>query len=785
MMILGVIATSVGCTESNTDQDPNAPSAKFVLGEPGTYDVEITLTSNLVSDYAYTVTTDMDAVAPAPVVLFAEGTTGEVTEDVTSIKVSSLEGSTEYKIFICAKYSDSLGYGEVVELGSFTTADYSDFVTILPSDDMFSIKMYIEVPEGKTIAYTVMDLDDYNTWMGYGTFYDAYFLSWNKDIINAVTESQVVVCSGDSTFAPGQAVRVIVAEVEDGPIDAYDRETYRALFDVDSYAADFTAGTMKDADDYWTTEYHFSETANVAPPETVDNPVGCEILSTTTQTATLSFTKPEGVEQYVYSIYETSGWDYVISQLGYDGAIFFATMYPDDLGTDDMVIEATGLQQGLTYKAILIGNIAGSDGTKISVNIVEFAPSEPTKPAPELTVTAIDAPEGEEVSPFVVWFNIKCDSQDATYIKYLCNDYRSWLLELNSGSTYTSLMNANGNIINNVEVIEGINSDEGYNIYFSSLAETETCLVVVAGNDEYSESSAEDESARASNTTIAIPDAELVDSDLFTSLLGSWTATAYVMILDDNGNYALSSTPNTGTVKISSVPEYPETLTDEVYAAYHPKMTIEQVDSLYEQFKVSSAKFEKEVRGQNRLLCEGSIPGNGNFAVSYSSPYDLFYDENYTVAVTTDDIFKDFGPKWFLEIREDDEVVIPIDPTIIPSFYGYNSTDALYQYAIDPVTYSTNTEITEFAVKVSEDRNTITLLPKYYDFVQYYYSAGYSSMGYFFQMFMCKDLVLTRNTTDVTGVAPHAYTKFKNVETKKVSAKSYDAIVELFNAFDN
>ncbi len=786
VLLLSMVATSFSCTEdsTNTTVDPNTDaSAQFTLGEVGTYQVEVEVVSSLVSQCAYQVTTDMSATAPAPAVLFAEGTVETISDSPATITVSSLEGDTEYKIFICAKYDEALGYSDVVELGSFTTAGYSEFVTIMPSDDLFSIKMYIEVPEGKTIAYCAIDLDDYKTWMEYGVFYDAYFLTAEKGKLDVVTESQIVTYDGDGTFAPGQAVQVIVGEVVDGELDYYNRETWEPLFDVDSYAADLASIGSIDPDDYWTTDYHFSQTTNVTGPTVLDDHIGYEIVSSTTQSVTFSLTMPDAIDQYVYSVYGTSDWNYLVSVLGEDGAIFFATAYYDGYATEDMLVTATDLEAGLTYQLILIGRGTNSNGAEITLDIVEFAPAEATLPAPTVKVSAIDVPEGYEESAFEVWFNIKSDSKDVSYIKYLCNDTRSWLLEINEGSSYTSLMDANGNLINTAEVIDSINSDEGYNMAFSSTADTETGLLVVAGNIEETESSAEAADAYATNWTIPIPDADTVYSDLFTALLGDWTATAYVMTSDDSGyTYYRSTTPITGDVTISTAPAYPETLSDEVYAAY-PSKTTAEVDELFEQFKESSAKFEASVRGQNRLLCEGSV--EGNFDTGYSSPFDLFYDEYYTIAVTTDDLFNDFGPKWFLEIHDDGSVTIPIDPLYIPPFNGYSSTFPLYQYAVEPYEYVVSDEITEFSVTVSDDRNTITLNDKYYDGVQYCYSAGYDYYGFFIQSFMCYKMTLTRN--EVAASIPQLYplTELKGVDKVYVTAKSMEQITSKLESMLN
>ncbi|MFR9508987.1 MAG: hypothetical protein SNH07_04480 [Rikenellaceae bacterium] len=760
LAVIGLLSTIMSCEEdkaTTTPEDPEDPnvdevvySADFVLGTPGIYGVDIMLTGTNVVGYAYLVTTDIDADAPDAAIIFAEGVTGSVTESETTISVASLEGNTQYKIFICAEF-DTIGYGDVVELESFTTEGYSEFVTLLTPDDMYSVKMYISVPEGSTVSYMAMDLDNYDTFIGSYAWITADFFSSVKSNQTVITESQVVSLSG---FGPGQAVKVLVSEVEDGELDYYGRETYQALYDYDGYSSDVSTNGSVDSDDYWLTEFHYAETTNTTPPVLVDAPVECEIISTTTQTVTMKFTMNDQVDQFVYSSYTAASWEYLVEYFGFDGAIYFSTAYYEGLGTESMTYTATGLQLGLTYQMVLVGH-ANEEGTEHSINIVEYAPSEATLPAPTITVTAIDTPEGEVESPLQAWFNIKCDNKDAYYIKYLCNEYRAWMFEYNSGGTNTSLMAANGNIITDSSIIDAVNSDAGYNIVFDSWEETTTRLLVVAVNSEETQSDAEAESSYADYTTGSLPAVDPVDSDLFESLKGEWTAHAYRMEVNDiTGEYYPSTTETTAQVTIGYMPSYPDELSDDVYNAYYG-MTTEEVDALFEEFKVSSQKYEDKLKGQNRILCQGLDVGS--FSTTYYSPFDLFYDDYYAAAVTTDDLFFDYGPKWTLEVNADGSVIVPVDINTIPPFNGYSYTYPLRLFAIEPYEWIYNTDITSFDVTVSDDRNTITILPKEHEGYTYYFSAAYVMYGYLIQSFVCHELVLTRNDSSASApsyVAP-------------------------------
>ncbi len=764
LLLLTLFAALIGCTETDPSTDstgdeqtnPDELIAEFSLGTPSISTVDISLTSQNAIAYAYQITTNTDDEAPDPAIIFAEGTTGDIESDQSTISIAGLDGATTYKIFICAEFADNAGYSDVAEL-EFTTETFTQFVTILPSDDKFSVKFHIEVPAGEMIGYTILDLETYLGLLDYG-YTDPDFLQEAEELLNIVTESTTIVFDGwyatdedtgevylDSTPQPGQSLRLIVSAMQDGGTDVYGRQVYEAKFDYDKYIQTIENYGEVSIDSFWLTEYYELINFNVEPPTLIDAPAECSIESITTRSVEFDIALNDQINAIAYLHLDNETWQTINDELGYDGAIYWATNNAS-VSYEDFTYTATSLDVGTTYTLVLVGR-ANDDGTEHSVNIVEFTPIEPTKAAPEIIVTGIQAPEGEVESALKVWFNIKSPTKDVVYIEYLCNDTREWIHILNSGYTYTDMMETPYTIDDGTS-IDAINSDEGFNICFDSWEETSNRLVVSAANDEETMSDPEDESARADNTTIALPYATPVESTLFEDLKGEWLVSAKLMdatynSATDTYTYNPSSTVTTTTINICDSPEYPTVCPDYAYDLY-PSMTTDEVDELFAEFLVSAAKYEEKTRGQNRLVCEGLALVD--YFTTYLSPFDLFVDETYYAAVTCDDLFLDYGPKWNLQIGEGDTVILPMDPTVIPSLANHEYFE-IVQCAVDIDNAEYSTEVTELEVTISEDKNTMTVQPKVKDGITYYYSAGYMYYDSYSPMFICSSFELTRVTS--------------------------------------
>lgn len=372
-------------------------------------------------------------------------------------------------------------------------------------------------------------------------------------------------------------------------------------------------------------------------------------------------------------------------------------------------------------------------------------------PEPTIKVTGVKSD-----NPFEVKFNVKCTSAANNPIEkasFACNYVREFNAAINSEHyTYAELvkMNTLNGIYFDDSEVKKMNSPEGYDVTFPSREDAASGLVVMGWNTEGRPSNpdAADSEAYAESRSPQIPDAEKVESPLFTELLGDWTATTTlhavktIYVKDENGNYLEDENGNVVTEKETITKEvkskvtigdltYPETLSQADYDVYlNAGLTKEQTDAYFAEFKELAANFNRKERGQNRLLCQGldfdQLDEDGYYKglLDYKSAWDLFVSPDYSSS-SVEDGFYDFGPKWHLQIDKNGNVFVPVNVNrILPLtnwknaevlFFGYNpdTNEAM----MGPQNDSDDTSTwPNFPVEISEDKNTITIKPFVYSY---------------------------------------------------------------------
>ena len=163
------------------------------------------------------------------------------------------------------------------------------------------------------------------------------------------------------------------------------------------------------------------------------------------------------------------------------------------------------------------------------------------------------------------------------------------------------------------------------------------------------------------------------------------------------------------------------------YQSGCPSEFVEQVDVFN----------QKRLADKNSLLIQGwfldsRYGEDGPYA--FRSPYDLLMSRDYN-AMTYEQLFFDFGPKIFMEVKSDGTLAI------ISEAHRYMPVEAwgagLYLGGISPDrtavmgNYSPNIPALEFPVTVSEDNKTLTIEPANYDGTKYYLNVlrmGYSGL---------------------------------------------------------
>lgn len=612
--------------------------------------------------------------------------------------------------------------------------------------------------------------------------------------------------------APGEPLYLIMAEVAKGEHPyGWGEGWYLIPFDQMGYADAFMAYLMEETTEmpdqnlYWNEgAWHKRIEVVAEPPKPYEGKVHITATDLSTQNGVINFTPDETTPpaMYTLAIVEDDIYQQIITNYlnGKEEHLqWFVTSYIAmyTLGTNtvpgsqafqiSMMDFFYELTPGGTYHAMAVcmngeevydenygEEVLVADPSAQSFSHLVFQLPDYTLDAPVIEVTAL-----EPTSPYLVGYNVKCTTTATAPVveaAYACNYLREFENELKY-STYADILNENRvyGAFSSAE-LEAINSPEGLNIEFDSREDATSRLAVMGWNSEGRPSNpdSEDGKAWADAKSGVLPDAERIESEYFTSLQGTWTATATVQ--KKTYDYSLRKyvwkaveTPVTSEVVIGDV-TVPETLTDDVYEIYAGAgVSKEDTDMYFAQLQEETAKFNAKVRGQNRMLCTGWGFDKHSSSMKYSNlrtatPWDLFIDTSGYNTSTVDIMFYDFGPKWFIQVAEDGSLFIPVNVNRIAPLTnwvrgqehyltGVNAETGYALYApADEADYDDVTKWNNIPVEVSEDGNTITIKSFVYDELTYYPGIIYNYLGSLslFNTQICSDVVLTRVSDETT-----------------------------------
>ncbi|MEG2065102.1 MAG: hypothetical protein RRY23_08195 [Alistipes sp.] len=286
--------------------------------------------------------------------------------------------------------------------------------------------------------------------------------------------------------------------------------------------------------------------------------------------------------------------------------------------------------------------------------ITKIATANPSTAAPTIDFKAyVSDKYGAEFGAYS-YNSICCDikTTNTTTFKDCVMETSKVTALLAGGATLETIVKEHGLDWTMPEDLADLNSAEGYIGYWKSGIKSNTAYtIIVYAQNSYGTSTI----ASATATTTAKSG---VNSELFTLLLGDWTATM--------------------TVKNASA----------------------QSESI--SFPVTIAKGVNEsteiaYKNDNRLVCLGYA------GKEYRSPQNLIDEVAYYKSHPSE-AYVDYGPKWFLEIADGDVVTVPSSDKVAPlyGYYeypsyiaGYNGSDVSAQRA--------------FAVEVSADKTQLTI----------------------------------------------------------------------------
>lgn len=711
-----------GCSDNNEDKPvpppPVDPVFEVSLGAVGINSAEITLKTAAISDFAYMVQ-QASAEAPTATTIYATGTVEKLTDGDTKLTISGLEAVTEYTVYFAYKLEDK--FADVKSL-DFTTANYTELFTLTDRGPDY-ISFHIETDADKYYKIAMMDwmmAKSMSEQMG-RTDYD--FVLSGRVFQGPQT---ITFKSGDPIYPddpyyegynwvimPGQCFRLIIAEC--------DQEGNQGEIDWDA---------PEDERIVWYGFQH-TEKVNVGDPLPSQYKVEVEIEKLTTRSVHIFINPDEEIAGYGALFGTKPEIDSYIEEIGEAG--MHAMALDQQLGTLSGVEPGIYkwdklLLEGIEYSFVTVG--IEEDKITQTVSRMDFTPIKATLPAPQVVVTHIDNPEGEN-SAFQTWFNIKAPNGDASKGVYLFNTKAEWDAVLKQGTTFMDMLDENG-VDLGVNGVDQINSGAGLNIGFDTEEETAFILAIGLYNSEETIGVGNCEATSLSDT----PDAP-VNSSLFTDLPGDWTGTA----TDTAGK--------TYTFKVTIAGEVesgPATLPEDVYDLY-PSFTREQVDAFFAEFKEGVTETNAKYKGKNRLVCRGlQVDPSAAYypeRMGYLSPWDLFVHTKYDNS-STKQVFLDYGPKWFLQIAEGDVVTVPTDRLRIPILCNFS--DPMYLVGFRMIdNYNSEIISPAFPVTVSQDKQTITVNPFVNGDKTYYPAVTYASYGREVVLFRGKSpIVLTR-----------------------------------------
>ena len=785
-------------------------AVKFSVANVNSTSAVFNVTSSEVDSVAYYVhegaatVEDMDLV-----VLYAtaleEGRVANLVGDSCAFSIYSLEANTEYTAFVV--YTEDDGF--VAKSVTFTTISYDRIINVVETRKT-GFKFHFNVPDTMTYMYAFLPTEQYNSFRSYGWADDVTFLLDGRTFTGPQTveinSDEDWLYEGDGGFFihPGSAYTLMIAECDaEGNLLYEENPDYqggwgggwgplapatRAGSIVAPRVGDYTEEARTD-DEFYPTGLYARQNL-YAELTMVDSKVKVELTGKTERRIKIRCTADEDV-QYVVAPYEKSMYNEFVSLVTEEAvASTLLEYYGYEIytGTQDFEIDENilYLEPDSTYIISVVG-VYAEDASVLSYDSLHVTLTKSTLPAAVVEITQGTNPEGE-VTPDLVWFNIKAPEKNVFGAKHIANYTKEVQKMLNQGYTYEELLSWYGADLTE-EDVQAINSDEGLTICISSMEDMESTLIIGAYNEEES---------MAVYTGVArsaeLPTLDPVNSSLFEDLKGEWTAriiqthseTLWMSdesmenwwTVDSTWIDTTYTTLSLGQSFDNSPASFDESIDAywDVYATHFNKAlengaTEEQadeyaktqVDAQFALYKEAAAKYENKYKGQNYLL------GLGLDALHpYATPWDLFCSSDY-VAYDVEEIFYAYGPKLFFQVQEGDQLVLLGDATVtyLPPVAGWNYYDVLLMgynptYANEGMYYTGS-----YPVEISEDKNTLVIKGIEVEDSETFYPA-LGSMGYGWPEFFTKtteDIVLTRGAA-ATRAAKFEFNAPKNVKTK-------------------
>ena len=819
-MVVALVALSAGFTSCSDDDDaPAGPSTSVTVpseadGSVTATTAKFTFTTSGVTELAYKAVKveaeDRAADAPEAEVIFAEAEkTFPMVDGENVIEVDGLEGATDYVVYFAMKTVQ-----ETFRLESYnvTTAGYGDQLLTMISTSPFSVKFHVNMPDTADWVLLLGDRETYEQMKMYFGQSDAGFLE-SVGCINYKGSQTIEIKDGDFwytevdwdgtvlgdmtyTIKPGSAYVMLISAAYWGEVPNVWPETWRWMpyYEVtgggggwddwldDDMGVMNTRGAMNlgeytevctDEGVTFTHEYAkqcFWTNPAALPAE--GEGVEVTLRKLTERTAYFEMVPSENCLSYHVLPLSDEDYSMLTSFIGEAGMQAYVLNYGEPLaGGNEYVM--TGLTVGANYHMMVTG-LFEENGAVQTFYHEKFSPQESTLPLCELVVTGVD----EKNTHDKVYFNVKCTTKDADAVKYIANYVKDWIPEINSGYSYEDMVEMYGQSMTEDE-LKQVNSDEGYEFFYTTYEDVATRLAVIAYNTDEKASQA----FWADSKAAALPAKEKVESTLYAELEGNWVLNYW-----DTQSY-LSGENSDKSKKyrqfntvITTNPDFgPATYEDwkgeESYEFVLGALGNNEarVKNLFEEYKAVAAYHQDKYAGQNQLVGVNWPCGYYTKASAQNvyTPWDLFTSEYYS-AYDSYELFYDFGPKVFFEVKDANTIVLKSDMNALPPLENFDG--AYYMVGIGKNgTANQYLLACEFPVTISEDKNTLTVHPVEFEGILYYPGTVQYNYGYAYpQNVTPKELVYTRGTLE-DAENPVAAKRFSVADAIKASRAVYGA----------
>lgn len=639
------------------------------------------------------------------------------------------------------------------------------------------------------------------------------------------------------TLVPGQPEVVMFGEFEYGQSNSgWGWGNYLSMFDYGAWANAIVANNGEPVDEapYWEGFYYKGIHTTKAPEKLDDNLMNVSI-ERTTDDAMITVTTDPSIEAVFIMCLGDEEHDVVYHHLGnsYEHFQWYATslcgMMEGASGTylpsaknnytvrtalSEYFINVSQASHYWVYVVGAKGDIEGDGYPDYHYQVCkaeDFDLIKTTLPTPEILVEAIE-PDKPNTATFRVTCPSAANGNGADKGYFMANYEKDWL---STGMSVTEIIDSYAIIYGEEKNpfkftaldIDKINSTEGLILEFPSRPNENFHFAAMIKNEEGTPVYSEDVVCRTYEASVP-----KVDSKYFDLLQGDWTASATVRYskmregVDPNDEtlteeeiYETKINTHTSNVRLGAA-EYPEVLSESVYEIY-AQMGVtsrEKVDSYYADLTGAIDLFNQTNEAQNRILASGfdfsgeMLPYLGYF--NFMSAYDLFISTTYHGLSNTMPVY-DFGPKWFFEVNQNGELVVPFNseyyyPMASWNLNDYGSLQEIHMIAYEPTTPmaigSFQGGVTGyFPAEVSEDGNTITIKAMEYPYngktLKFYPNVGVfmgygegNTPTYTMNVAIISEITLTRNN----GVAP---ARVAPVRSTSASAPVTTSIEPLFD----